>query len=272
MALRLVVASQKGGVGKTTVALNLALALAERGWETLLVDLDPQGGVGHALARGDATLPGVADLMVGAVTPAEARLKSRAAHLTLLPRGRLNPVDVTEYEQAVFAPGALRALLDRVESGERITLLDTPAGVGMVTRAALRVADFVLVPFQAEALAVRSMTQLMQVMAHVQVTENPALKLLGAVPTMVERDHAASQQVLMDIWRDFPGVMETTIPRAEVFATASNRGLPVSYLGGTPAPEARRFALLAQEVETLIQRSLPPTESPHGGAPDRPFF
>lgn len=271
MATRLVVASQKGGVGKTTVALNLALAMAERGVQTLLVDLDPQGGIGHALARDDAALPGVADLLMNACLPAAAILRTRQPALSLLPRGRLSPVDAPEFERALNTPGVLESLLVSLETGSHLVVVDTPAGVGMVTRAALAVADWVLVPFQAESLAVRSMSQLMQVLEHVKQRENPRLKLLGAVPTMVDRAHAAGSAVLMDIWRDFPGVLETVIPRAEVFAVASNKGLPIAYLGGPPSPEAQRFALLAQEVDAIMTRHAG-KEAPHVQAADRAFF
>lgn len=254
MARRLVLASQKGGVGKTTVALNLAVALAERGRRTLLVDLDPQGAVGLSLARGDTELPGLAELLMGQATVEQVVLSTHLPHLKLLPRGRLDPSDVPGYEREVAAPGVLAAALDRVGGGLDLVVVDTPSGFGMVTRAALAAADAVLLPFQTEQLALRSISQAMRVVDHVQSQENPALRLLGILPTLVEKDRRGALGVLGQIWNGFPDIFDTIVPRSEVFAEASEAGVPVSFLGGPTTPEARRFDLLADEVEARLDR------------------
>src|SRR5512141_3012131 len=111
MARRLVIASQKGGVGKTTIALNLAGALAERGRRTLLVDLDPQGAIGLSLARQDGELAGLAELLTGLVEPRVAVLPTHLPGLSLLPRGRLDPTDVPTFEHEISVPGALERTL-----------------------------------------------------------------------------------------------------------------------------------------------------------------
>lgn len=268
MAKRIVIASQKGGVGKTTVALHLALALAERGRRTLLADLDPQGGVGLSLARADAELVGLADRLMNVVSAEEAVMKTHLPALSLLPRGRLDPVDVCEFEQALYAPGVLDGVLREVEDPFDVVILDTPSGLGMITRGALRAASFVLMPFQASALSLRSISQALRVVEHVKATENPALALLGILPTMAERDDEPSQQILVDIWTGFAGVLDTVIPRSDVFARASREGLPIGYLAGPLSAEARRFETLAAEVEGLME-TMSPIEARNADRPQR---
>jgi chromosome partitioning protein len=256
MARRVVIASQKGGVGKTTVALNLAVALAERGRRTLLVDVDPQGAVGLALAKGDAELAGLAELVMGQAEPRQAVLQTQLPGLSILPRGRLDPTDVATFEREISNPGVFETALAKVEKDIDLAIIDAQSGVGLVPRAALAVADFVLVPFQTENLALRSIGQMLRVVEYVQANENPRLRLLGILPTMVERDKPPSLAVLREIWNGFPDALEMFVPRAEVFARASEKGLPVAYLAGATAPEARRFDLIADELENRMNRIL----------------
>lgn len=255
MARRLVIASQKGGVGKTTVALNLAVALAERGRRTLLVDLDPQGAIGLSLARSDRELAGLAELVSGQGPADDAVVSTRLSGLSLLPRGRLDPTDVSAFEEEVARPGVLNDVLETSETACEITVLDTPSGLGRLTLAALGVADFVLLAFQTETLALRSVGQALQVVDHVQRTANPNLQLLGILPTLVERERPGTHAVLSEMWNGFPDTLETVVPRTEAFARASALGIPVGFLAdGAGGPEARRFELLADEMEARMNR------------------
>lgn len=254
MTRRIAIVSQKGGVGKTTVALNLALAFAERGRRTLLVDLDPQGGVGQSLRRGDAELVGLADVLTGAATPADAVVRTKLDTLALLPRGRLHPIDVCEYELALRDAGLLDRILAPLERDFDLVIFDTPSGLGMPTRAALRAAAFALVPVRAEPLSLRGLAQVLAVVEHVRAEENPGLSLLGLLPTMVDKSATPAMNVMAELWTGFGSVFETVIPTALVFATASQEGLPVGYLEGPLAPEARRFELLAEELELQMNR------------------
>ncbi len=253
--------SQKGGVGKTTVSLNLALAMAERGKNVLLVDLDPQGGIGHALARSDTELMGLADLLMEQISESDAVLPTRLRTLSLLPRGRLDPVDACEFELAIGARGVLNSALSRLDGAFDATILDTPSGLGLITRAALATADFALVPFQAEALALRSVSQVFRVIDRVRATENPRIELLGVLPTMVDRNSESSHDVMLEMWTGFEGVLDTAIPRADVFARASALGLPVGFLPGRVSPEARRFEMLAAELDTHMLQLKPELEN-----------
>jgi chromosome partitioning protein len=269
MARRLVIASQKGGVGKTTVALNLAVALAERGRRTLLVDLDPQGAVGLSLSKGDTELAGLAELLSGVVSPREAVLTTRLAGLSLLPRGRLDPTDVDAFEQEVAHEGALDRALGQCEGGAEVVVIDTPSGMGRVTTAALAASQFVVLAFQAEALALRSIGQALKVVEHVQATRSPRLRLAGILPTLVERELAGTQAVLAEIWSGFPDALETVVPRSDSFVRASALGIPVGFLGGQAgSPEARRFDLLADELEGRMNR-LDGMERVHEAQPAR---
>jgi chromosome partitioning protein len=269
MARRLVIASQKGGVGKTTVALNLAVAFAERGRRTLLTDLDPQGAIGLSLAKGDTELAGIAELLSGIVSAPEAVVATRLAGLSLLPRGRLDATDVESFEAAVAQPGALDEALTACEKGCDVVILDTPSGLGRVTSAALSAAHFVIIAFQTESLALRSMGQALAVVEHIQATRNPGLRLVGILPTLVERERAGSHGVLSEIWNSFPDSLETVVPRSESFARASSLGIPVGFLGGDAGgPEARRFDLLADEIEGRMSR-LTGTEKVHEAQPAR---
>lgn len=249
----IVISSEKGGVGKTTVALNLALALAERGRRVLLVDLDPQGGIGHSLCRADTEHAGLAEVLAGELAPEQALLATKLPELWLLPRGRLDPADAPELELSLHEPGALAKVLAPVRERFDYVLMDTPSGNGIVTRAALAVADFVIMPFQAQPLCLRSLARGMRVIERVRSLENPKLSLLGVLPTMVERDDAASQSVMAEVWNGFDCVFDTTIPRVPVFGEASLRGVPIAYLSGPVSPEARRFGVLATEVEANIE-------------------
>jgi chromosome partitioning protein len=255
MARRLVIASQKGGVGKTTVALNLAVALAERGRRTLLVDLDPQGAIGLSLAKGDTEFAGLAELVAGQASPREVVLTTRLGELRLLTRGRLDPTDVPAFEAEVARPGVLDQVLRSAEDGCDLVLVDTPSGLGRVTASALSVADFVLLAFQTESLALRSIGQALRVVEHVQSTANPRLQLVGILPTLVERERPGTHSVLSEVWNGFAATLETVVPRTEAFARASALGIPVGFLGaGAGESEARRFDLLADELEARMNR------------------
>lgn len=252
MTQRIVISSQKGGVGKTTIALNLSLALAERRWRTLLVDLDPQGAIGLSLAKPDREWIGVTELLMGSAMADECLVRTHEENLSLLPRGRLDPLDVGEFERALATPGVLGRLLDDVERSFDVVLLDTPAGLGSIARGALAAAHHVLVPYQAAPLSMRSIGQVLRVIEAVQANENPELRLLGLLPSMVELTADASQAAMVELWTGFASVLETSIPSSRVFAEASMRGVPVGYLGGAVAPEVRRFGMLAMELESII--------------------
>ena len=116
MPVRLSVVSQKGGAGKTTVVLNLGLALAKR-HRVLIVDLDPQGGIALSLAKPDQAWAGLAELLMGSASIDQAIIQTKEGNLSILSRGRLDPADVCEFELALHQEGALGRVLADVEKG-----------------------------------------------------------------------------------------------------------------------------------------------------------
>lgn len=247
------IVSSKGGTGKTTVALNLAVALAEGGNSTLLIDIDPLGAIGFSLARSDTEWRGVAEYLLERRSIDDVIMPTKLPELSLLPRGRLDPLDVTVYEELLLSSSVLSDVIASVEKRYSYIIIDTPSGLGKVTRAALAVSNFVLLPLQAEALALRSITQTLRVLSHVKEHENPGLELLGILATMVQMNKDVSFNIITTVWESLRGVLETYIPRADIYSIASEKGLPVAFLPGQISPEAARFQFLVTELKGLIQ-------------------
>jgi chromosome partitioning protein len=254
MSHRVVLTSSKGGTGKTTTALNLAVALAERGRNTVVMDLDPQGAIGLFLAQEDSHWGGLAEVMIEGATAHDVLITTSLPTLRILPRGRIDPVDTCEYELRLHRSETIAKVLDDIEDGVDFVVIDTPSGLGPVTRAALAVGHFALLPLQAEPVALRTLGQTLRVIDHVRQHENPMLQLLGILPTMVQLQHDPSLNVMGAVWSGFGGVFDTVIPRSDVFAEASELGIPLSFMGGRIRPEARRFTLLSDEIEARISK------------------
>jgi chromosome partitioning protein len=252
MANVISIVSSKGGTGKTTVALNLAVALAERGDNTLLIDIDPLGAIGLSLARSDTEWTGLAEYIVQKMPIEEAIIKTKLPSLSILPRGRLDPLDISLYEEILHSSQTLQKIIAELDNKFQYMIIDTPSGLGMITRAALGVSNFVLLPLQAESLSLRSILQTLRVITHTKEVDNPKLQLLGILATMVELHQDTSFNILKTVWDSLEGVLETYIPRADVFALASEKGLPVAFLGGKYPPEALRFEMLASEIKRII--------------------
>ncbi|MDD2318528.1 MAG: ParA family protein [Geobacteraceae bacterium] len=247
------IVSSKGGTGKTTVALNLAVALAEAGDRTLLIDADPLGAIGFSLGQGDTEWTGLAEYLMKRAELDETLIQTKLPFLSILPRGRLDPLDVGIYEEMLNATAALADIIAAVEDDFRYVIIDTPSGLGLVTRAALAVSTFALIPLQAEPLALRAISQTLRVLQHIKENENSDLHLLGILATMVQLNKDVSFNIMNTVWASLDGVLETYVPRADVFHVASEKGLPVSFLPGKYPPEAIRFELLATEIKDIIQ-------------------
>jgi chromosome partitioning protein len=223
----LAIANQKGGVGKTTTAINLGAALAALEQRVLLVDCDPQGNATRGLGR-RAETPHLYHVLGGDAAAADAVVDTGFPNLRLLPANRdLVGVEV----EAVGVAGWQRLLADAlapVVGGYDTVLLDCPPSLGHLTVMALAAADGVLVPLQCEYYALEGVSELVSTIRRVQGTHNTRLELAGVLLTMYDDRTNLSRDVADEIRRHFSGkVYETVIPRNVRLAEAPSHGLTV---------------------------------------------
>ncbi len=256
-------ASQKGGVGKTTLCVNLAYSLARRGWNTLLADTDPQGAVGLSLAKSSRTKQGFYDLLAGTTTLERVVIQSRLPELAILPAGQYDEC-ARRGLQPQDTPGRLADLMRAAElRGTDVLLLDTAAGLTGVSEAVVKASDYVIVPQQSEPLAVRSLPHLLETLARFR-GEGAGVKVAGILLSMVIEDQEMSLKVVRELRQMLPPnlIFKQSIPRLPSFLEASAHGVPVALLKRNPPPEALIFDQLAAELETRTGLAKE-RESPH---------
>jgi chromosome partitioning protein len=242
------VANQKGGVGKTTTAVNVAACIAEAGYTTLLVDVDPQANATVGLGISRTQEPGLYDVLTGAAGAADAVCRCSVESLGVIPAGaglaganvELPRIDGFEYR--------LRDCLTPLREAYEFILLDCPPSLGPLTVCALASADRVIVPVQTEYFALEGLAGLLETLALVQRELNPRLTVAGMLLTMHDSRTRLGQDVEREVRAHFPElVFDTVIPRNVRVGEAPSYGLPVTHHDPHSAGATAYFEL-AREV------------------------
>jgi chromosome partitioning protein len=229
MGLVYAVANQKGGVGKTTTAVNLASCAAAGGEQTLLVDLDPQCNATVALGGQKEMRPSSYDCLIGEVSVAEAARPAGPDNLWLVPASRDLAGAAVELPRIDGSETRLRGRLGPIRERFARTLLDCPPSLGPVSVNALTAADRVIVPVQAEYLALEGLVQFLETLGLIRRELNPQLEIAGLLITMYDERTRLAQDVESELRSHFAAmVFETIIPRSVRVAEAPSYGLPVT--------------------------------------------
>ena len=255
--IRIAIANQKGGVGKTTTAINLATALAASGSKVLLIDLDPQGNASTGLGiTQDQRSQSSYELLIGQATVEDAAVKTRVPRLSVVPATvDLSGAEIELVDYEARTERLNMALGDVPEGQWDICLIDCPPSLGLLTINALVAAPSLLVPLQCEFFALEGLSQLLQTVERVRERFNPDISIFGVVLTMYDRRNNLSGQVAEDV-RAVLGnlVFETVIPRNVRLSEAPSHGLP-ALIYDYRCPGSEAYMALARETIARLPKT-----------------
>lgn len=248
MATVISITNQKGGVGKTTSAVNIAYYLAKQGKKTLLIDFDPQGNATSGLGINKQELTAtMSEVMLEEKLLVDIILPTDHKRLFLAPATPHLANTEAELAQAHRRFTRLKNAIGTLPEYDFI-IIDSPPSLSLLTVNGLIAAQYVLLPVQAEFYALEGLGQLLETMKLVRKSMNPTLDLLGVLPTMVDGRTTLSGQVYEEIKKHFPGkVFQTSIPRNIRLAEAPSHGLPVGAYDKF-SKGARAYKAVTKEV------------------------
>lgn len=250
------ISNQKGGVGKTTTAINLSASLAATEKKTLLIDLDPQGNATSGIGIKKGTFKrGLYHCLIMNESLENVTLKTDLEYLRIVPSDRNlagAEVELVDFENREFR---LKKLLEEVKNQYDYLLIDCPPSLGLLTLNALTAADSILVPIQCEYFALEGVTELWDTLVRIRRGLNPNLAIQGFLLTMFDERTNLGNQVVADL-RDFLGtqVLNTMIPRNIRLAEAPSYGKPI-ILYDIKSKGAESYINLAKEVIENDQKS-----------------
>ena len=266
MATIITIASQKGGVGKTTVALNLGYSLSRKGKKTLVVDGDPQGGLTAACNLKKKTARGLLHVLAGSVPGPAAVQPMYDTTLAALGSGVVHAEEIAAYEAAV-AGERLTSVLRELGAEYDYLIIDAPVGVGAVVKALLSASDLYLIVINCKAGTMKTLPQLMRTGEWVQQKVNPGLRFLGVLVNMFDGTSPSEKKIYTYfkscLSRQF--FVATVLPLDPQLETASFRSVPVALVR-EGAESASAFARLADEI---MERCADRPAATAGGADDR---
>lgn len=257
--IKIAIANQKGGVGKTTTAINIATALAASGWRTLLIDLDPQGNASTGLGVKQSERENNSyKLLIGNASLVDSYSETNVPGLDIVP-ATVNlsgaEVELVDFQNRTHRLQTVLAATDAQQWD--ICIIDCPPSLGLLTINALVAVDSIVVPLQCEFFALEGLSQLLQTVDRIQQRFNPDLSILGVALTMYDRRARLTDQVADDVRSCLGGlVFETVIPRNIRLSEAPSHGLPALVYDHRCAGSEAYISLARELIARLPEKEM----------------